>query len=114
MSDLSDDFPKLSINKKQLNDNDIANPCGLIAKYMFDDTYKLYDGNDTTFPTIFIDETNIAHPVDKKYKFKNPSENAGDILWRNLEDGKINLLIYYVEYRAFNGLVLNGNLFYFY
>lgn len=30
-----------------MKNDDVANPCGLIAKYMFDDTFKLYNGNDT-------------------------------------------------------------------
>ena len=30
-----------------MKNDDPANPCGLIAKYMFDDTFKLYEGETT-------------------------------------------------------------------
>ena len=45
----------------------VANPCGLIAKYHFTDRFGLEDslGN-----LISIDETNIAHKVDRESKFK--------------------------------------------
>eukprot|EP00349_Pseudokeronopsis_sp_Brazil_P009852 CAMPEP_0202978080 /NCGR_PEP_ID=MMETSP1396-20130829/84631_1 /ASSEMBLY_ACC=CAM_ASM_000872 /TAXON_ID= /ORGANISM="Pseudokeronopsis sp., Strain Brazil" /LENGTH=144 /DNA_ID=CAMNT_0049716949 /DNA_START=232 /DNA_END=666 /DNA_ORIENTATION=+ len=59
-----------------------ANPCGLIAKYIFTDSFTLVgpDGNN-----IVINEKDIAHEVDKKYKFKNP-ENATEIQWHSTED----------------------------
>lgn len=88
MADLGDEIPKQSINGTPMKNKDVANPCGLIAKYMFDDTYKLYEGEDITGKNIFIDETNIAHSVDREYKFKKP-ENADNIQWRDVEDGKI-------------------------
>ena len=62
MSDLGDSIPKISIGGNTMKNSDVANPCGLIAKYMFDDTYMLYDNNGSR---ITIDETNIAHNVDK-------------------------------------------------
>jgi hypothetical protein len=77
MEDLGESIPKQSINKTPMKKGDVANPCGLIAKYMFDDTFKLYEGN-VTMTRIEINETNIAHSVDKKYKFKKP-ENADNI-----------------------------------
>jgi len=54
-----------------LQDSAVAYPCGLIAKYFFNDTYMLAfsAGNKSR---IYIDETNIAHSVDKEYKFKLP------------------------------------------
>jgi hypothetical protein len=63
----------------------VANPCGLIAKYLFTDSYTLLDSSNNTITIgihiifiIFIDETNIAHSVDKKYKFISPG-NASAI-----------------------------------
>lgn len=44
----------------------IANPCGIAAKYYFNDTYSLYDDNLTR---IFINETNISSYVDRTYKY---------------------------------------------
>jgi hypothetical protein len=85
MSDLGDEIPKVSIGNVPMKNEDVAFPCGLIAKYMFDDTYTLYDNNNAK---ITIDETNIAHDVDKKYKFKNP-DNADRIVWKDVEDGKL-------------------------
>ncbi len=51
--------------------NDTADPCGLIAKYMFSDSFALADS--TLINYIPIDETGIAHSVDINYKFKTPS-----------------------------------------
>lgn len=70
MSDLGDEIPKVSLSHTPMKNDDVAYPCGLIAKYMFDDSYKLYDNTSTR---ITIDETNIAHAVDKQYKFKYPT-----------------------------------------
>ena len=45
-----------------------ANPCGLIAKSVFNDTYQLVNSTHN----IFINETDIAWPEDKKYRFIKP------------------------------------------
>jgi hypothetical protein len=45
----------------------VANPCGLIAKYVFNDTYKLKDPNGNR---IYINEDIIIHPSDKGKKYK--------------------------------------------
>jgi len=39
MSDLGDSIPKLALDNTPLNTNSVAYPCGLIAKYFFNDTY---------------------------------------------------------------------------
>lgn len=59
-----------------------ANPCGLIAKSVFNDTYTFFDslGNQ-----IAIDESNIAWDSDKDHKFKRPS-NSADIQWIDPKD----------------------------
>jgi LEM3 (ligand-effect modulator 3) family / CDC50 family len=59
----------LSLAGSVLNPDEIALPCGLIAKYYFNDTYTMHKTNDST-QTIFIDETNIAIQSDKHHKFK--------------------------------------------
>lgn len=41
MSDLGDGIPKLALDNTPLNTNSVAYPCGLIAKYFFNDTYTL-------------------------------------------------------------------------
>ena len=88
--DLGDYSTGKSINGTRLDPNDIAYPCGLIAKYEFNDRYKLYKGTSTSGERIPIDETNIAHRIDRDFKFKNPTDlNINERLWKNIEDGKI-------------------------
>ena len=70
MADLGDKIPKISLNKQTIRSDDVAFPCGLIAKYFFNDTYQLINNTGNIIP---IDETNIAHAVDKNYKFKMPA-----------------------------------------
>jgi len=64
----------------KLVSTDPANPCGLVAKSLFNDTYVFY--NTATNPTslstsardaakIDIDDTNIAWKSDTENKFKN-------------------------------------------
>lgn len=55
-----------------LKSTDAANPCGLIAKYFFSDKFKLYKSASP----VSIDETGIAHNVDKTYKFKSPTNSS--------------------------------------
>ena len=56
---------------EQLFQDNIASPCGLIAKSFFNDSYKLYKGENTdTNNRIDIDETGIAWPDDIGTKFK--------------------------------------------
>ena len=64
----------VSFGGEALLPHEPANPCGLIAKYAFDDTFTMFDGSSS----ITIDETNIAHQVDINSKFKAP-ENAENI-----------------------------------
>lgn len=91
--------------KKQLDPDDPAIPCGLVAKSFFNDTFQLFkknpdgSGNDTP---ITIKEDQIAWTSDKQYKFenlKNPSLGGSDkwedLQWLDMKDGKYysNLLI---------------------
>ena len=42
MGDLGSDFASKSIDNTTLKSDDIAYPCGLIAKYYFTDTFAIY------------------------------------------------------------------------
>ena len=65
-----------------LNPDDVAHPCGLIAKSFFNDTYniKKQGGNEA----IIISKNGIAWTVDKD-KYKN-SENSNEHQWLDVED----------------------------
>lgn len=77
-----------SIGGTQLSDGTVANPCGLIAKYMFDDSFRLAEGTRT----IPIDQTKIAHDVDRDSKFKAP-KNQDEIAWTDVENE--HLMVWY-------------------
>jgi len=61
---------------------DIANPCGLIAKSLFNDTYSIFDNEDNE---LFINETNIAWDSDKKGRFKKHF-NSSYLQWTDVEN----------------------------
>ena len=63
--------------------NDLANPCGLIAKNYFLDSYILETLNDSV--RISINESHIANPNDKEYMFKRNSNFEKD-QWIDVED----------------------------
>lgn len=50
-----------SVNGTPLNQNDVAYPCGLIAKSFFTDNYTLYDSSGVNIP---INSSNIAWKSD--------------------------------------------------
>ena len=75
-----------SITGATLAENDVAIPCGLIAKSFFDDKFKFQwfklDGDDNFHhwnvindfgesSPLNVDETNIAWKADKELKYKN-------------------------------------------
>lgn len=67
---------KVSFNKTPLVDEDIAYPCGLIARSLFNDTYNITSGTATESSfflqdEIPINENNIAWKTDIEYKYKN-------------------------------------------
>lgn len=74
----------LGINKtvsgKILDDSAPANPCGLIAKSLFNDTYTLYDPNKKK---IEINETGIAWEADRRLKY-GQSSDWQDHSWTNV------------------------------
>lgn len=61
---------------------DTANPCGLIAKSLFNDTFKLLQKSDEE---IFINETNIAWDSDFKGRYKR-NFNSSYVQWTDVEN----------------------------
>ena len=62
-----------SITGATLAENDVAIPCGLIAKSFFDDKFhdwKVFNDFGESSP-LNVDETNIAWKADKELKYKN-------------------------------------------
>lgn len=73
----------VNLNNAPLDGDDEANPCGLTAKYLFSDSFTLsYNSNSST---INIDETGIAHSVDRNSRFQRPN-NYASIQWHDTED----------------------------
>ena len=81
-----------------------AVPCGLVAKSVFNDTFKLWKIDDETNkriePSIDIIESGIAWSSDKQYKFKNVDLKGGDkswdeVQWLDITDGKFLFLFSY-------------------
>ena len=71
-----------------LNDTDPANPCGLVAKSFFTDSFLLQNQAQSD---IHINSTGIAWDSDKQYKFKNmegDNEAWKDHQWIDVTDGK--------------------------
>lgn len=60
-----------SFNKKPLSASAPANPCGLVAKSFFNDTFNIYNGTNKTSSLVSMNENGIAWDSDKEYKFKN-------------------------------------------
>jgi len=75
--------PYKSLNDTD-NDEDIFLPCGLIARSMFTDSFRLVkvvrSRNDTEAPTVEypvpMTHEGVAWEADIKHKFKNPPENS--------------------------------------
>ena len=74
------------ISNVNLTGNAVANPCGLIAKSYFNDTYQLFqpggDGN------VVIHEDRIAWNVDKNDKFES-ADHAQETQWTDIRNGKV-------------------------
>ena len=55
-----------TLDNKTFEETQVANPCGLIANSYFNDTYKLFKGNNES---VAINEKNITWAADRlKYK----------------------------------------------
>ena len=64
-----------------------ANPCGLVAKSYFNDTYSIVDSSYSEIP---MTSNGIAWDIDKEQKFKK-SENSEEVQWIDVEKGKVYL-----------------------
>lgn len=82
VTEVEDLYVKTNLNGKQLSKGDAANPCGLTARSVFNDTYTLYDINENK---IDIKETGIAWESDLDYKFIAP-DDQNEIQWIDVED----------------------------
>jgi hypothetical protein len=70
-----------TIGNYTLKSTDPANPCGLIARSLFNDTYSLIQNN----ASIYINDTNIAWDSDKNGRYTKP-KNASMIQWTDVEN----------------------------
>lgn len=66
------------------SDSIVANPCGLIAKTFFNDTYSM---QKSTGEKVEIKEDDIAWQSDKDNKFKRNDDKKKQ--WIDVEDGKV-------------------------
>lgn len=73
----------LNLNKEILEDDAIANPCGLIARSYFNDTFELFEG-DESGNEILISDKGIAWESDKKGRYKR-SPNHLKTQWIDVE-----------------------------
>ncbi len=69
-----------TVNGGSLPPGSPANPCGLVAKSFFNDTFKLLQG-DSSGTGIGINDTGIAWDSDKEYKFHNMAGNWQAYQW---------------------------------
>lgn len=76
----------LSITGKTLNPNDVAIPCGKIAKSLFNDTYNLILKNSNK--NIHINTNNISDKFQRENIFKN-IESKLQSQWTNTTNGII-------------------------
>jgi hypothetical protein len=85
----SDLGKSVSFDGTALNGDDVAVPCGLIAKSYFNDTFMLSDVSPFMSSNIVtIDSTDIAWKSDIDYKFKNQGDGWEKKQWINVEDRK--------------------------
>ena len=69
------------------------NPCGTMAKFLFTDSFQLFEGEMQedgskvvdVAKQIVINETNIAHRVDREVKFKKAKDSKQ---WIDVTNGK--------------------------
>lgn len=73
------------INTLNLTGGSVANPCGLIARSYFNDTYQLYLPGGSG--RVNVREDKIAWNVDVDHKFKRASHYQ-DTQWTDVRNGK--------------------------
>ena len=73
----------ISYTGQLLDPEEVAVPCGLIAKSYFNDSFTNWTYDDNNFEP---NENNIAWEADKKLKYKNLKDEYKDKQWINMED----------------------------
>lgn len=74
----------VSVDGSPLNKDDIAIPCGLIAKSLFTDKYKIFKDENDADSEIKINSENIAWNSDREFKFKNQDGDWEKKQWHNV------------------------------
>jgi len=82
IKELEEKYSETELQAYKLNPEAPANPCGLIAKSLFNDTFSFQDSSKSN---IFINETGIAwqSDIDMKYKL---NDNYQGKMWVNTTD----------------------------
>ena len=88
----------LSFDGTALDENAIAYPCGLIAKSVFTDAYKVLAVKDDAGSELPIDDSDIAWKSDVEFKFKNQAGDWKKTQWLDVTDRKYFKILYL--YRA--------------
>lgn len=93
-------FPEDLPGGKNLSGDDIANPCGLIAKSFFNDTFAMFTFNGDP---ITIDEEDIAWESDVDKKFSRLDDDWQKDQWLDVENGII-YLEHFIVWMRVSGL----------
>lgn len=84
MYEVKDDGIYKTFTNHTLTNISLAYPCGLFAKYMFNDSFIL---QDPVGQNVFINDTDIAYKEQREKLFIN-NPNATYLQYRNISDGK--------------------------
>lgn len=98
-----DDLGRLQMDMQgghDLNSDDLMNPCGLIARSFFNDTFHLFgpDGNEVS-----IDSEDIAWQEDIDRGFSRLESNWTKDQWTDVEDGEA-YIEHFIVWNRLSGL----------
>jgi hypothetical protein len=101
VSKLGSKIGNKSLAGTTLKNGDVAFPCGLIAKYFFNDTYVMTDMDSKV--RVEIDEKNIAHKIDREEKFKLPQgvKNPLEKAWLDISNEHVMVWFQTERFRTF-------------
>ena len=77
-----------SVDGTALVADEIAYPCGLVAKSIFTDSYKVLAIKDDPSSELPIDDSDIAWKSDVEFKFKNQDGDWQKIQWLDVTNRK--------------------------
>ena len=78
--------------RTDLQASELAYPCGQVAKYRFSDKFTKLRSQNGSFEVV-IDDTDIAHEVDREFKFKyNDKVKADGGYWTDIDE---HLMVWY-------------------